>query len=487
MKKVLCLLLAMLMLFSTTASASELYDFATMKNYEAEIDLIVKLDDPLEFLDKIPDIEEVYNYIDLDALIDSLLSSQINFQIKGNISEDFTKCQASIVLNSVNPVVFNKNAKITGEFVFGYWIDGDFSDMENPKLNAIVQSPFMNKYLTIDIIELIKNDEETYSNLKSCLRKVYNKEYIEETAKTIIGIVEKNATITKRNNTLTVNFDKDSANQYVYDMFEWAFKNIASYEEELFSVEQQTLTEETLEEIKSLSFFGDEGIKAQLVFDRSGKITSSSVVTDFDVNLYTFFEFLFYDMGEISEDECQVSLKLTENATYKSVGRAKVDYPKLNSENSVTFEEIFGIPDFDDSDDYEYTPYYIYLNSPYVVYKDSSNIYAGVRGFLEKIDYYHYSEDENHFEYNYTDGILTIKNTGCTFLSFKEVTLSVGESVVMADGVEIVLDKPVIEENDSIYISLDFYEKVFGYECTRASHNIFDDIVSLNFHRIVKE
>ena len=484
MKRILCLLMVMLMVFSVTASANSLESIAIMQNYEAKINVSVTIEKPLDFLKEIPGIEEVYNFVELDALIESLVGSTIDMDIAGNISEDFTKIQAKVLMSSRTPLVINKNSKITTEFIAGIWIDADFTDAENLKFDMIVQSPILNRYLIIDMLKFMGEETEIKEAFLS-VKDLYAKEKLALIASQSVELIKKNATVSEGNNTINVIFSQEGANQYFIDCIEWALKLFMEQQSEEYKEMYEESIKETLNQFEGLSIFGDDGIKMQYTFDRSGKLVSYLGVSHIDIDFYPFLELALDDTGNLANTDCHFAFKVTESAKYSNVGKAVVEYPLLTEENSVTIEELDGgyeEPDYE----YEYEdfpPYYPYVEGEWATRTESGVLYAGLRGFLENMDQNHYTEEGtvNHFEYDYTNGVLTVKNIGCNYLDFKEIVITTGENKVLLDGVEIELENPVAEINDRIFLGLDFYEKAFNYKPGYASHDIFEDTYYIQF------
>ena len=476
----------MLMAFSVTASANSLESIAIMRNYEAKMNVSVTIEKPLDFLKEIPGIEEVYNYVELDALIESLVGSTIDMDIAGNISEDFSEFQVKVLMSSRTPLVINQNAKITTEFIAGIWIDADFTDAENLKFDMIVQAPFFNKYLVIDAIELLKKDEESLITVIETMKKTLNNETLAVMSSEAVNIIKKNATVSSGNNTLNVIFDKDGANQYIKDTIQWAVKQSLTEMDESLSAEYEEAINETLNALGEFSIFGDEGLKYQYVFDRSGNLKSATGTTHIDLDLYPFLELALFDTEGLNKDECHFAFKVTETAKYSNVGRTIVELPILTEENSMTIKDLMGEayePDYDYEEYEDFPPYFPSVEGEWANRTESGVLYAGLRGFLENIDQHHYIEESevNHFEYDYNNGVLTVKNIGCTYLDFKEIVMTAGENKVLIDGTEILLDNPVAEINDRIFLGLDFYEKAFNYKPGYASHEIFEDTYYIQF------
>lgn len=485
MKRILSILITLLMVFSVTASAHSLEDIGMMRNYEAEMDLTITFDKPITLFDKLPELKDAENFVDLNELVQSLIGTTVNAKVQGNISEDFSKIQASVLMTSTTPLKINKNAKITGEFIMGVWVDADLSDTENPKFDMIMQSPFFNKYLDIDLIEMLKEDEEAYGMFMSSFKGVFDKEKFAIKYNEAIDLIKKNATISSGNNTLNVNFDKDGAARYLYDAVEWSLKLSAAQQDELYIEEYEQISNDMLKVFKELEIFGENGIKMQYTFDRAGKLKASTSVTDIDLNLYPLLSMAWIDVSEITEEDCFISFTINESATYRKAGTTTVEYPKLTEENSFTLKDLDGgyeEPDYE----YEYEdfpPYFPSVEGEWAARTESGVLYAGLRGFLENIDQHHYTEEDeiNHFEYEYANGVLNVKNIGCNYLNFKEIVITVGENKVLLDGVEIELENPATEINDRIFLGLDFYEKAFNYKPGYASLELFENIYYIQF------
>ncbi len=486
MKRILCILITVMMLFSVTAGAAGLEDIAVMSNYTAEMNLTVTVDKPITIFSKLPELKEVFYYVDLDALVESLLGTKININVQADISKDFNKMQAKILMSTSTPLKINQNASVTGDFVVGMWADVDIADEENPKFDIILRDPTLNKYLTVDVADMAKDSGLDLSEFIKTLKQTLNSEAIASVSDSSLELIRKNATVSSGNNTINIILDEKGANQYIYDTIELAFKQAFSYSDE-FSTETFEEYKEYLEPFKNIDIFGENGIRIQYILDRWGNIKSTSAVYDLEFNIYYLLEKA--DVTGITKEDCDFALTLTETAQYSRVGTTTVEFPELTEENSVTYDELYGY-DNDYEEDYEeYPPYYISFGEDENTAYEDGVIYVGIRAFFDDGEHmhYYYKETPQHFEYNYVDGVLTVKNLGCAFYDFSEIVITNGSDLVIVDGREITLDHPVREINDRILLSVDFYEKVLGYRCDYATIELLEGGIYVRFIRIEEE
>ena len=131
MKKIFALVLTVVIAFSAlTAGASSVPKFMekSYNNYTADYKVSMTIDNADEivaFLDEVKMPDEINNYIDVKALLESLCTVNSAMRVEAEMSEDFRKMKVALTAESAQDIKFNRNLDTSYSMIMGMWMDMD--------------------------------------------------------------------------------------------------------------------------------------------------------------------------------------------------------------------------------------------------------------------------------------------------------------------------------------------------------------------------
>ncbi len=478
MKKFVALLLCVILTFGTVSVFAELPKALTqpMTNYSGSYNVSVVFENSGEItdlLDELGVLEEVEKYVDLEELLKGLLSSETQMLVQADISKDFHKIKVGVTSTSTVATVINMNTSISADLKEGVWLDVDL-DAAEPVCNIIYTGAFNNKYVTLDLFELIPEDQKV--TVLGFLNALISEENLNNLSKWAADIFEKHSKVKISGSTVTLTMDNDGfiamtkeIVDYILDIMEAAFGLSEGF---------VMPTEEELEEVYSIldnfKFLGKDGISCKYIIS-GGKLASSEMKMDFDFDIKALVE----DMTGFwpAESQGKLSFTITEKVKVSKVGSTKVDFPKLTAENSVSAVELFDIaPEIpeEDENEYEYAPYPTFY--AYVEMEDVPTIgdeyFVPLRALLE--DAY---GDSVVLDYN--NGVITAESD--YFTEFKMLKLTEDSGTVYADDYEINMAK-IRVINGTTYVPVSFFEDIFGWELDELYYDMLNDVYNIGFY-----
>ena len=196
MKRILSLILALMMCLSVTAFADD-YDILNTqyKSYKADISVTMTVNEPMTVLNLIAEASGMENVINLQLLAESLMNSSSTGVVKLNSNEDYTKMTMSYEVYSVTPMSLNRNLSLTAEMAFGMWLEWDITDELNPVIKYVTQQPFSDKYISVDVAQMLKNQGVSVPDLVSSIKGYLSKERIDELNGKFVDIIRNNSSI----------------------------------------------------------------------------------------------------------------------------------------------------------------------------------------------------------------------------------------------------------------------------------------------------
>ena len=477
MKKITSIIISFVLLFSfisvsaqTPAFLSEAYN-----NYTGDYSLSIDFENSEDIVALIEEIEfdeEIYNYIDLKALITSLLSLDSKMLLQADMSDDFSKIELSMTSASESTIDVNKNLNIGVNAKTGMWIKIDL-DAIDPVFDVIYSYPYLNKYMHINIFEA-PMDEDEKRDMLTMLRIIFSEDFIREMQNFSSSLLTKYAQIKISGLKWVVKIDNDALISmteeimiYIFDLMS-EISNTASIE--FISTADTTPNPEEMPSLRGLKLLGDEGITYTYSLS-SGKISSINVDADICIDISSLFtnvldEPWFYDAKGL------LDFKIKSDAKISKIGSTNVDFPALTEENSFSPLDALTSPTYP-----EPVPAEEFYPNPYF-YNEAENIpvinslpYVPLRQTIESA-YGHTAAVE------YNNGTITVKGDHLPW--FNELLLNIGSGTVYFDSAPYETET-VIAENGTTYVSAKFFVDFFGWELTSADYNMLYDYYTYSF------
>ncbi len=476
MKKFIALLLTVVLTFGSVSVFAELPKALTqpMNNYSGSYNLSVVFENSGEItdlLDELGVLEEVEKYVDLEEFLKGLLSSETEMLVQADISKDFRKIKVGVTSASTVATVINMNASFSANVKEGVWLDVDL-DAAEPVFNIIYTGALNNKYITLDLFELIPEDQKI--TVLGFMNSLISQENINNLSKWAADLFEKHSKVKVSGSTVTITMDNDGfiamtkeIVDYVLDIMEAAF----GLNEDFVMPTQEEL-DEVYGILDKFKFLGKDGITCKYIIS-GGKLSSSEIKMDFDFDIKALVE----DMTGFwpAESQGKLSFTITEKVKVSKVGSTKVDFPKLTEENSVSAVELFDLaPEIPEENEEEYIPYPFFY-----AYAEAENIptigdqyFVPLRALLE--DAYGGS-----VVLDYNNGVITAKSD--YFPGFKTLTLTEDSGAVFADDRKNDMAK-IRVINGTTYVPVSLFEDVFGWTLEDLRYDMINDVYYIGFY-----
>lgn len=442
MKKLISLLTAFIML-SLTAFAADADDLAAVyeKNGELrsasfEVTLSADTNKPLDILSQIPDEGGVMPYSP-QLLAESLFDTKIQLNGSYSISEDYKKMLAEITMVCDAPIVVNEDMKIAAWTRYGMWLEYDLTDPQAPVYRTIIKSPFSRQYTVTDMSGYYAEHPDTLN--------ILYKDNIKELRDKSIKALTDNAKVTKKNDSYTISFNSESAQNYIKTVFSMAEDVMQQNMPEGITADK--FYDSIAEFFDKVNVFGKDGIVVTLNTNKDGYITTASENINIAFNVYDAIKAFDKSTEGLDRAKADIDLTIKADCKYSEHNSAKPVLPEINDDNSMTINtndyQDFGYDGIDKWEDHA-------GNEPLLI-KDNI-IYFPYEAMAEQIG-------------------LDVK----TEVNGDSITVSIGDSYnVDINGNEVTLFgeteafdfAPVISENGTWYCSNGFlwYVRMDSYE-----------------------
>ncbi len=474
MKKIGVFIIAVILMFSTvTVSArtpdalSEIYT-----NYSSIYAISISFEnteDIVALLEEIEMPEEINYFVDVKLLLKSLLTLDANMSIQVNMSEDFEKLEYALTADSQQTIGVNKNLNLGIDTKTGMWLKLDLS-AQHPIFEIVYSAPFLNKYMKIDMFELM-NDETEKSEFVSYLKSVFNREYIESVRDFSVSLLEKYADIKVSGASCVVKIDNEALTSMLDEMIDFVYEKIDDAYEEVVAETGEydiTMPSEHTFSFKGMQILGDRGITLKYSFV-NGKISGEISDADISIDISKIFT---QSLGEewLYNSKGIMNFKIKSQGMYTNISKTKVEFPQLTEKNSFDLAELISPePEYDYvyDEDYVYEPsypyYYAYAETEYLPVIDGE-IYVPIRDTFV-------SAYEDAVDIGYNNGVITISSD--YFPGFKTLTLTVGSELAYADSNIHYTDK-ILKVGNTTYASAEMFEDIFGWTLYWASYDMLE-------------
>ncbi len=469
MKRIVTFIMAVAMMFMSAGAAetdflSELYN-----NYTSDYTLSVSFesgDDIAALLEEVEMPDTVNNFVDVKTLLKSLLSLDTTMNLKADISEDFTDIEIGITSETTQNIDVNKNLNIGLSSKAGMWMK---INLEESVFEIIYSHPFLNKYMHIDLFEMLPVEEaETAINQ---LKTVFNKEYMQSMQEFSAELIKKYADVKLSGTKCTVKIDNEALISMAKELMPFLIEKINETIPEEYEYLPATEELDYLEIFDKIQLLGDEGITYEYSL-KSGKISKADVKADISLDISKIYEMV---SGEewVYNAKGMLDFKLECTAELSDIDKTKVEFPTLTEENSFSFADMIN-PVYGEYEEYTYEPTYPhYYVSNYTenVQMIDGDIYVPVRETVVAA-----YEDTAVIEYD--KGV--IKITCGYFPGFKVLEMTVGTDKAYLDGQEREIGNVIVKDGIS-YVKAEAIEEIFGWEMTYMLYDILSNEYNYGF------
>lgn len=487
MKRIICFLTAFVMLFTMSVSAADL-DFLkeSYKSYEGSYEMTFTLNKPADFVDALIGELPVKNFVNVKGLLESVFKASMKAEAKVSISSDCKKIAMGIESTQNIPAEINRNLKLSVDAQSGMWIKLDISDRSKPVYTLTLKQPYMDKYITMDVFEMLK---ETTPDAADQVFLIYdvllNNTVIDALQNASVDLIAEYAKVSRSGNTVTVKMDNDGVVKYISGVLDTVQKTVSTVNILKKAASDDAADAADFEEgmaavrafMEKAQLFGKDGLTIQYRLD--GKyIGAANIDADIALNIGNIMRAAGADDETAKAyDSMNLDFTMHMKESFKNVNRdVKVSMPVLNEENSLSFSDLLNMGGAE-PDDTEDADFYIGVESDAGYIPCGVNAaYLGVRDIFDAA----YSDS---FDIAYNNGTVTVNAKDGKY-GFKTVKFTVGASTVNVDGAELALKAPVIELNDKVYVDDFFVKAVFDYDLEWLNFDIFTGILSAGFYNM---
>ncbi len=498
MKRIASIILTLVLAFSMVTASAEVPKFMTQayNNYTADYGFTVTFessDEIVELLKEMEMPEEVNNFIDIKALLESILSQGMQMKLQMNISDNYRRAEYALTAESQQEINVNPNLSIGIDSKLGMWMKMDL-DAAEPVMEIIYSSPVLNKYMVIDVFEMLPDDTQKQAVI-NMLNSIFCSDYIDSISKYSLELIEKYAEIKVGGGDYIVKLDNDGLIAMMGELFPVVFTKLGDIMTDFPFAAQEAASigiiggadgptailiepeEENdsdfvvVPDMSGLQILGEEGITYRYSLF-SGRVSAIDVAADISFDISKIVTDV---IGEEWQPEAKGMLDFAVNAKIKlkNIGKTEVDFPKLTKENSFNVMDMY--PEYEENYTEEYVPSYphysVWIESDKMPVIDGE-IYVPLRATLE-------GAYNDQFSIDYDKGTITMHSE--YFPGFKKLTVYENSTMAFTDGIDIEVSK-VIVKNGISYVGKSLFEKIFGWELGYASYDLINDYYEASFY-----
>ena len=469
MKRLWCLVLAMVMLMSFTAAYADEEVFSAIENtpFSANLhtEVSLKLNKPFNFINELFEPEEMEDMpIDLKQLAESACNIMETADIAYSVDENKKSVKVSAVSQLDMPFEFNDDLKADIWMRTGAWLSADISDADNPGFLLVFKVPLSTDYIVFDYSDLLEDADFDSEMVAEYIKKYTTDEFLKEVWDFIKEEITKNASIEKGENEYIISLDdkgiknvlKAAADKF-YDIVAEAFEveGIPFEEDTRYGLDQALAT------LDEFGIVGAEGIKIKIQTE-DNYVKVSDISVHIDCNLHDAITAYGVDMSKYNRENWQIDCVLSIKTSVSDINNAEVseDY-ELTEENTERVWAPY---------EYEYNAMYenIYVMSSRPIIPGNSGgvkiaLPDAMSGF--KISKKYYAVDGDKITITPIEGRY----------EFSEAVLTVGENNVIVDGEAYTVGDEVEKDgNGVVYIPAEALAVMMGYKVASMTH-YFDD------------
>lgn len=459
------IILALILSVTSVFASAQIPDFLTeqLTNYTADYTVSISFDNSeevAELLNEIEIPEEVSYYVDMEALLRTLLTFDEKMYLQSDISDDYQKIKLGLTAESSHNININPNLDIGVNSKMGMWMNMDLSNETTPVFDLIYSYPFLNKYMKMD-------GEDIFAEAGSLdmFKALFNKEYLDSLQSMYADLYMKYATIENSGNKYIVKMNNDAFAAYVSEIILMMPTILASMMPE---GEYDSYLE--MPSVEDWQFLGEDGLECEFVLS-GGKLKTEKVKLDISVDIAEIFTAVTGEEWPYESDG-KIDFTIAVDADISNIGKTKVEFPVLTEENSFTFEDMGHEYITEEEADYaEYPLWYVGEYCEYLPVVDGQ-VYVPLRQTIN-------AAFEDSATIDYDNGVITM--TSDYFNDYKTMVISIDSTIAKLDGVEHHIMKPVLIDGKT-YVSNTVFNDIFGWELSYASHELVTDEYYYTFH-----
>jgi len=494
MKRFALIILVAVLAFSMITASAAVPKFMTQtyNNYAADYGFTVTFessDEVVALLKEIQIPEEVNNFVDIKGLLESILSQGMQMKMQMNISDEYKKAEYALTAESQQSINVNSNLSIGIDSKLGMWMKMDL-DAEDPMLEIIYSSPVLNKYMVIDVFEMLP-DATQKAAVFNVLDSVFSSEYIDSLSEYSLELIEKYAEIKLDAGDYVVKLDNDGPIAMTGELFPVVFTKIGDIMANApmaasigviggadgpaaILIEPEAANDSdfaVIPDMTGLQILGEKGITYRYSLF-SEKISAIDMAADISFDISKFVtEVLGEDWG--FEEKGILDFAVKTKIKLKNIGKTKVEFPKITEENSFSIMDM--VPEYEKDYTSENTPSYphysVWIESGELPVIDGE-IYVPLRAALE-------GAFDDQVSIDYDKGTITMQSE--YFPGFEKLTVYENSTMALADGIDRKVSK-VIVKNDKAYVGKTFFEEFFGWELGYANYDLINDYYEAVFY-----
>lgn len=467
MKRTVASIICAVMLLCSISGAAQT-EFLTQMytNYTGDYTVSISFegaDDVYALLGEMQVPEQIENFIDIKAILKTLLSLDSKMQLQIDMSSDMKKVKMALTAEAEQNIGINKNLNIALNSKMGMWMNMDLSDDKKPIMQIIYSYPYTNKYMVVDALETLPDDAAKADFVKT-MSMIFNKEFMTAVNTYSTKVLEKYADIKKSSGKCIIKLDNDALTGMIKEVIPYAFGQMRGILSIMGADGEEVYDSlEWLEQIpfENIKLLGDKGITYTYIL-KNGKISTVNTDADICIDISGIYEAVTgIKWDYMASGELKFAIR--SSTVLSKINTTSITLPRLTKENSFSLSDMLPKPQI--FEDAEETPIYpnwwaggTAANLPMV----DGVIYVPLRATLE-------AAYEDSFQILFENGTITAKSE--YFPSFSSLRLTVGSGRVYADDIEYNAGT-VILENGVTYVSSKLFEELFSWQLSGASYDI---------------
>ena len=478
MKKITALLTALLLVFAAIGANAQSFDFLSQvyPDYTGNYTFSLTFDNADSVASLLKELnmpDEINNFIDVKAMLEGLLSVDGTLVTEMSFSKDFKKGEIALTSDSVHGITVNKNLELNAKCKLGMWMSVDMTDITAPKCTVIYSYPFTNKYMHIDLFDML-TEQSDKDAMAGFFASVFNEQFMNDISTFSAGLVAKYADIKMSGSTATVKIDAAA--------FSSILSELAPKINELYkplmtaygdgSDEYNAVAEsmDMMKKLAELTFVGKDGIT--LTYRLSGgKITACSANLDMQIDIKQIYKLLTGEDWQLANNGT-LDFTFKYNASLSKYGTTKVNIPVLTADNSFSLNDMINdlTPggQYDPSENYVWIP--VETTALPVI---DGTFYIPVRDFANAA-----CEDA---EITFNNGEIRITNKEGSDAPFSEMVLNAGSDKVTINGTEYTANGNTFIDNSMTFVSSSVFKDAFGWQIAYADFDMLTGTYSFCF------
>jgi len=473
MNSIMSFLVAVVMIFSGISVGAQVeFMFEPVNNCTQDMTFKMSFDNSREFAALLKELEipsEFEAFADIEKFFETLFSVEGKIFAQADVSADMKKAQVAITSDDFNSIDFNRNLKIDISSKMGLWCIYDFTNEAEPVYEIIYMLPFMEKYVHIDLFDMMPEDER--AQFVSIMGETMAKSQSEETKAFVMGLIEKHADVEMSLTKATVKIDNEGLigiiNDFIPYMMNITEKYLPEEEKEIIAEEIDSFN------LDDIQLLGEKGMVYTFNF-KNGKISTMSTDADISIDISGIYTSITgMEWNFVSEGKLDFTIET--DVTVSKIGSTKVDMPAVTENNTVFLSEMIKndmavsmMPEEEAMA--EYPNWYIGGETTYLPIINGE-IYVPLRMTLE-------SGYEESVNIGFENGSITVN---CEYFpGFKTMTLSNGSDKIYLDGAEKVTS-PVAIYGGTTYVSNKLFTEYFGWDFDEAWYDMLTNTYNYSF------